>query len=268
MKEIKLNRKIELNKQFKISKMKEVIKPTRPHKHDGYFEIIYLTDGAGTHTIDENEYSVEPPMLFSMSPGHVHCWEFSKIPNGYVCIFKEEFLIDYPDIRLRFAEFATRYSLIGSKESFAQEFELLFNEYSNNTPDLDILRSYLNIILLKVSRLPMTDKDKVKEANPTFVNFRKLVDLHYNEERNLDFYAEKLQVSKRVLNNTCQKEIGRSSSSLINERLIVESKRLLKHTTNSISQVAYHLNFNDPSHFVKYFKGKTNLTPGEFRAKL
>ena len=268
MEEIRINRKIELNKQFKVSKMKEVIKPTKAHKHDGYFELIFLTDGAGIHEIDDQNYQVEPPMLFYMSPGHVHCWEFSKIPKGYVCIFKEEFLNEFPDVKMKFLEFATMYKLNNKLIDFADDFKLLYNEYQLDHPDINILKSYLNAILWKVVRLPLENTNSTTDSNPLILNYRKLLDIYYASSKNMDFYADQLNVSKRVLNNCCKKEIGRSSSSLINERIIVESKRLLKHTSNTISEVAYHLNFNDPSHFVKFFKSKTNLTPGEFRAKL
>ncbi|WP_075590219.1 AraC family transcriptional regulator [Labilibacter marinus] len=268
MEPIKVNRKIELNKKFKISRMKEVIKPTVPHKHEGYFEIIYLTDGAGVHIIDENNYSVEPPMLFYMSPGHVHCWEFSKIPKGYVCIFKEEFLSDFADVKLKLSELATKYKLINQPVNFNQEFQLMMEEYQRPQPNVNILKSYLNIILWKIAELPVDRGIKQIDIHPTILNYRKLIDSHYLSEKTLDFYSDKLLLSKRSLNNICKKETGRSASSLINERIIVESKRLLKHTNNSISEIAYHLSFNDPSHFVKFFKTKSNLTPGEFRDKL
>ncbi|WP_282037752.1 helix-turn-helix domain-containing protein [Saccharicrinis aurantiacus] len=268
MEEIKVNRKIEINKFFKISRMKEVIKPTKPHKHEGYFEIIFLSEGAGVHIIDEHNYSVEPPLLFYMNPGHVHCWEFSKIPKGYVCIFKEVFLSAYPDIKLIFSKLSTKYNLPQKNISIESDFKLMREEYERDYPDLDILRHYLIILLLKMSHFPIPKGNVQTEVNPTLFKYRQLIEEHYIEEKNLEYYADKLSVSKRVLNSTCKKEIGRSASSLISERIIVESKRLLKHSNNSISEIAYHLNFNDPSHFAKFFKGKTNLTPGQFRDKL
>lgn len=267
MKQIKVNRKIELNKQFKISQMKEVIKPTKPHKHDGYFEIIYLTDGAGVHIIDENHFEVEPPVLFFMNPGHVHCWEFSKIPKGYVCIFKDEFLDETPAIKHRFSEFDTIYRLVQSKPNFVTDFKLLQEEYLSQSPDTNILRAYLNAILWKIVKLP-TGNNSIGTKHVLVTNFRKLINENYAIEKELSFYADKLSTSKRVLSNIVKKETGRPASSLINERIIEESKRLLKHTSNTISQIAYHLNFNDPSHFIKFFKNKTNLSPGEFRSKL
>ncbi|MCG8700108.1 MAG: AraC family transcriptional regulator [Bacteroidales bacterium] len=247
--------------------MKEVIKPTKPHKHDGYFEVIFLTDGAGVHIIDEHQYEVEPPVLFFMDPGHVHCWEFSKIPKGYVCIFKNEFLDDTPDIKHKFVKFDTMYNLKQGKINFLPDFELLKEEYDQQSPEPQILRAYLNVILWKITKLPINNtQHSTKHA--LVAGFRNLINENYYHQKEIGFYAEKLSVSKRTLSHVTKKETGRPATSLINERIVEESKRLLKHTTNSVSQIAYHLNFNDPSHFIKFFKSKTNLSPGEFRSKL
>lgn len=264
MKSIKVNRKIELNRVFKISRMKEVIKPTKPHKHDGYYEIIYLTDGAGVHIIDDKQFQVETPMLFFMNPGHVHCWEFTKIPKGYVCIFKEEILSNNHSVKLLINRLSIKYNLAKSTENFDELFRLMQEEYEIQHPDLSILESFLDIIILKISRLPVSESE-VRTYSPLTLDFRRLVDAHFNSQKELGFYASKLHVSTRTLSNACKREVGRPALSLINERIIDESKRLLKHTSNSISEIAYYLHFNDPSHFVKFFKNKTNLTPGEYR---
>jgi AraC family transcriptional regulator, transcriptional activator of pobA len=264
MESIKVNRKIELNKVFKISRMKEVIKPTKPHKHDGYYEIIYLTDGAGVHIIDDNHFQVETPMLFFMNPGHVHCWEFTKIPKGYVCLFKEELLTNNPYIKLIINRLSLMYLLSKSTEKFDDLFRMIHEEYELQHPDLSILESFLDIILMKISRLPISDTN-MRTISPLVASFRSLVDSHFLTQKNIGYYASLLHVNARALTNACKREVGRPALSLINERIIDESKRLLKHTTNSISEIAYHLQFNDPSHFVKFFKSKTNLTPGEYR---
>jgi AraC-like DNA-binding protein len=66
----------------------------------------------------------------------------------------------------------------------------------------------------------------------------------------------------------CKQEIGRSASSLISDRIVMESKRLLKYTDKTISEIAFELNYNDPSYFAKFFKQSTNLTPGEYRIQI
>src|SRR5215204_784348 len=87
---IKVNKKLDGEQLFKISRFKEVIKRTKPHKHDSYFEIIYLSDGAGFHWIDTQKFQITPPVVYFLS-GQLHYWEMTSVPKGYVLLFKEEF---------------------------------------------------------------------------------------------------------------------------------------------------------------------------------
>jgi cytochrome c1 len=58
--------KTKLTEELKIAPFKQQIRKTSPHKHRNYFEIIYLTKGKGTHTIDSKEYKIKTPVVFTM----------------------------------------------------------------------------------------------------------------------------------------------------------------------------------------------------------
>jgi len=60
--EISIRNKLEREQLFKISRFREVIKRTKPHKHDAYFELIYLSEGAGFHWIDTQKFQITPPV--------------------------------------------------------------------------------------------------------------------------------------------------------------------------------------------------------------
>lgn len=62
--DIAVKNKLESEQLFKISRFKEVIKRTRPHKHDAYFELIYLSEGAGFHWADTQKFQITPPIIF------------------------------------------------------------------------------------------------------------------------------------------------------------------------------------------------------------
>ena len=90
---ITLTNKLESDCLFKISPFKEVIKKTVPHKHDGYFELIFISQGEGFHWIETEKYQLNAPEIYFMNPGQLHCWQFTTIPKGFVVLFKEEFFI-------------------------------------------------------------------------------------------------------------------------------------------------------------------------------
>lgn len=264
-KELEVKSKIDTGQLFKISRMKEKIKPTVPHKHDAYYEIILLNDGAGIHSIDEEEYEVNPPVAFFLTPGQVHCWEFTKIPKGFVCIFKDEFLGEEYESKRHIYNFPPFISLKNNPMGLDHDFEQLYTLYKQEGNFNSMLRSYLNIIILKLVEIGRTDLTARHSLNPLIVNFKQLIERYFKEQKDLDFYSEQLNVTKRKLAETCKRELGRPASSLLSERLIMESKRLLKHTIKTSSEIAYELSFADPSYFVKFFKTNTSFTPGEYR---
>jgi AraC-like DNA-binding protein len=248
--------------------MKERIKPTRPHKHDAYHEIIYLNDGAGFHTIDDRVYEVNPPVLFFLTPGQVHCWEFAKIPKGFVCIFRDEFLEDVFESRRHLQHFPAMFASNTLTGGIIHDFEQLIAEFQSEAYDRDILRSYLNVILLKLLKSATKMATQVKSIHPVVIQYKNLVDKNYLTQRELSFYIDALRTTKRRLTDLCKQELGRTATSLISERLVMESKRLLTHTAKTMSEISFELSFNDPSYFVKFFKKHTNLTPGEYRKQI
>ena len=69
---------------FKIAKFKKHIRKTSPHKHHSYFEIIFLTKGSGSHTVDTIEYKIQPPVIFNIRKEQVHFWDIKTEPEGFV----------------------------------------------------------------------------------------------------------------------------------------------------------------------------------------
>ena len=88
---------------------------------------------------------------------------------------------------------------------------------------------------------------------------------HFKEQRFLDFYAEKLEISPKHLSRTMKKETGFSAVEWIERYVILEAKVLLKSTNLNIQQISDELNFPSQSFFGKYFKKKVGMSPKEFR---
>jgi len=74
-----------------------------------------------------------------------------------------------------------------------------------------------------------------------------------------------LNVSRTHLNNGLRRYTGHSASELIHERMILEAKRRLLHSTLTIAEIAYELRFQDPSYFGRFFRKYTGVTPGAYR---
>jgi AraC-like DNA-binding protein len=97
---------------------------------------------------------------------------------------------------------------------------------------------------------------------------RKFDDLllkHYLENKEVAFYAEKMNLTASHLSETIKTMTGKSAKKRIEDMLLLEAKSLLKQTDMSIKEITYWLGFEDPSYFVKFFKNAAGVTPLGYR---
>ena len=132
--EITVKDKLGTDQLLKVSKFKEVIKRTKPHKHDGYFELICIVEGEGFHQVELEKFPIQAPELYFLKPNQVHCWQFTAIPKGFVLLFKEQFfdpVTEAPILnQIQNLNTITRISLVDHAVSVGL-FEEMRKEYEN-----------------------------------------------------------------------------------------------------------------------------------------
>lgn len=268
-KDIAVKNKLEHQQLFKISRFKEVIKRTRPHKHDAYFEVIYLSEGAGFHWIDTDKFQITPPVVFFLS-GQLHYWEMTEIPKGYVMLFREDFFDKKDLVKLVRSLEDTVYVNPLKEDNLEFIFREMEKEYRNpSSNSAELIQGYLQVALVKLVR--HQDQANVPVVSGGHEIFRKFQ--HFIQQANpvsnlkVNQAAEHLGLSPQNLNAICRKVSGKSASALIIEQVILEAKRFLIHSDKNISEIAFALNFTDPSHFIKYFKRTVGETPQGFRSR-
>lgn len=257
--------KIQNDQVIKVSKMKPVIKPTVPHKHAGYHELIFLSKGAGSHNIGSAIFKVAPPIAFYIRPGQVHAWSFSQIPEGFVILFKEEALSLYSRSRDNLFNLPPKFDLPEDPDfllmvkQFCKEHEAVQTQ--------EILEAYLNLILLKCFEISDDNPSADSSMIADFYKFKLLVNKNFIQHRQVMDYADLMNMSVYKLNKICMSVAKIRAINVIKERLLTEAQNLIIHTNHNISEIAYSLNFDDPSNFVKFFKSLMALTPSQYRAR-
>ena len=91
--------------------------------------------------------------------------------------------------------------------------------------------------------------------------------MNYHLSRNVNFYAQKLNISPKHLNILCKKFLNLSAKNTIDNYTILEAKRELI-SNLPIKEIAYKLGFIETTNFVKYFKKQTNISPSKFKEQL
>jgi AraC-like DNA-binding protein len=101
----------------------------------------------------------------------------------------------------------------------------------------------------------------------TYGRFLDALELQFRELHRAADYAELLGCSVRTLSRAAQDATGKGVRELINERLLLEARRLLGVTRWDARTVALHLGFTDPANFGRFFRNHTGLTPAAFAAR-
>ncbi len=279
-----LYKKLSSNSWFEFSKLEEsynTYDATSPHRHN-YFELLYFIEEGGEHEIDFISYPIKKNVLHFVSPEQVHQLRRNKNVTGYVFSFTREFYLDdqtnlgFID-SIPFFDIANRQQIINIEDSIYQKEILdsilkIQKEYlSENIDKFELIQNYLSNILIISKRLfretSIENKLSLHKSEIT-KNFKKLVEHHFKDNKSVSSYALLLNITPGHLNDTIQKDTGKSASEIIFERLILESKRLLYHSPLSVKEIAFELNYDDPSHFTRFFKNQTNATPEQFRKEI
>lgn len=244
-----------------------------PHRHT-FYTLLFITHGGGSHSIDFKNYELKPGRLFLIAPQQVHAWEKLEDVKGYVLLFTNTFMAlskhgkvmsSWPLFRVH----QPNYLDIGTNDGklFESLFENIMNE--NLTHDEftnEALVSRINTLLIKICRL--MGAHSVKTNIPTqdllFI-FQELIEENFLQLRSPKDYAGKMFITPNYLNALCKKKAGKSAGEIIRQRIILEAKRLLAHSTLSVSEIAFKLNFQDNSYFGRFFKNASGLTPDAFR---
>lgn len=267
--------------QVEIFNKNRDFKVTYPHRHDDFYEILFITHGSGLYTIDNQKYEITTDSLFFLSPGQIHEIEVSEDINGFIFLFTSSFYHFNKTNAHKIFELPFFYSLHKenhpylhianpTKNKLLDLFEQSIYEQNHlETDKEEALRALLDLILIHCKReYPFSDENKPIKSKILVRRFKQLIEEKCFENISVTEYALLLHVTPNHLSETVKLITGRTSTELINDRMLMEIKLLLKETDLSISEIAFKLNFSDQSYFSKYFKKLTNSTPQAYREHL
>jgi len=146
-------------------------------------------------------------------------------------------------------------------------------ELNTDAPfSVSVLKAYLQLILALSSKAKKQQVDmgllinnvEMKEGG----GFQRLLEEYFMTIRSVNFYAGKLNLSTDAFSRKIKRQLGKLPSVLIQERVILEAKKLLHLTHLSIKEIALKLNFDDEHYFSRYFKKYVGVSPSDFRAQV
>lgn len=255
---------------------------SRPHIHS-FYQIIWFHSGNGKHFVDFQEYEVFDNAIFFIAMNQVHYFDSNSDYKGILIHFNESFLVqDSNEVAyfLKCSLFNNPYQqpscCIGKGietvlESYIQQIRRELEEGEEFGRE-ELLKIYLKAFLVQVQRRKNAFEQTegktpfiVDEKRMQLVQFVNFIDDNYMKGLSVAEYAQLMYISSRTLSDLTSQLLNKTPSLMIQERIILEAKRLLLHSSLNINQIGYRLGFDDPSYFVKYFKKHTTISPSEFR---
>lgn len=155
-------------------------------------------------------------------------------------------------------------------EIFRQHLDLLANTYLSFYGKIckEVTKHMLFTLVYGLGELYKDQRKKKTvfgKSEQIAHDFTQLVMQHYNHERNVAFYANKLGITQAHLSTTIRQVTGKTCLDIIASMVIMDAKAQLKSTDASIQSIAYSLNFTNMSFFGKYFKRHVGMGPLEYR---
>lgn len=240
-----------------------------PHKHS-FYQLIVVTRGSGWHEIDFRRHRVRVGTVFLMKPAQVHSWALSKDADGFVVEFEDD-VLSAPEPAFRAAAAAARTlpdsftlspTLAGTVAALAGSLRRMTGK-----PVADVLNQAALTTLLLLFQRDAGGVDVSSSPDSAAGDFRALIEKHFRREHAVSFYARALRMTPKALTMRVKRATGRAARDLIQERALLEAKRLLAYSDFSVSAVADELGFEDPNYFTRFFRGKAGLTPAAFRRR-
>ena len=203
--------------------------------------------------------------------------------SGVFCIFSEDFLTqDNSGVRLKELPvfqpggnpifFLTEAQIEEIRFIFSKIFREMESDYAYK---YDLLRNYVIELIhfgqkLQPATMLVNETNAYKRISSLFME---LLERQFPVEpphqklafRSARDFAGRLSIHVNYLNKVLKEITGKTTTELIAERIIRESKILLKHTDWNVSEIAYSLGFEETSHFNNLFKKHTSLNPRAFR---
>ncbi|MCD8264392.1 MAG: AraC family transcriptional regulator [Tannerellaceae bacterium] len=242
----------------------------RPHKAN-FYQLVWITEGKACFTIDFREIIIRAGEVLIISAGQVCQFDISNEYTGKLILFTASFFtVTEPDGNFLYTSqilnpVSLNKTIPVCEEQMSQLFSLLNKALIQpaDSHQLPIAQSYLRILLLETerkltARYPLSQDTLVRK-------FCTEVESHFRQCHTIEFYLSLLGINEKALSRSIKQHTGKTPKVYLDLRILLEAKRLLTYSNQTVKEIGYELGFGEPANFNKYFRKHTGITPGAFR---
>lgn len=249
-----------------------------PIRVDNY-NIIWIQKGNGRYIIDFETYDLGEGMIFFLKPGQMYRVESEGIVEIIRLSFEQDFYcVDTFTTQASCSGILFKNPLyISLNEDQSQDLQKIAEQINSEfgKPGLahkDIIHTYLQLFLIKAMRIKKEQLAKSEfeyGEEASFLNrFQNNLEQHFKSQHAVSDYADHFNITPKALHKKIKTLTGMPVSRVIQDRIILEAKRMLFHTQKSVKEIAYELGFEDPSYFSRFFTKQVNEAPTDFQKRI
>jgi AraC family transcriptional activator of pobA len=269
------------NKHFRVYNFEGILPEQSdlliPHRKE-YYLIVFIRRASSRQWIDMTPYQIKDKTVYFYGPNCVIVKEETKQMWSTGIAFTNEFLSLQENASL--SELPIIQNLQNGHELLLSEEDVDFVEDMLSKINVEnlkpsewqqrMLSAYLSLLLTYLSRLYTSQfkNDTVCAERQLLKKFSEKINECFREIREVSDYASMLNISAGHLSEVVKIQSGKPAIKHIHERVILEAKRLLFHTNNSLKEIGFDLGFSDASYFNRFFKRETGLTPVDYRVTI
>jgi len=256
-----------------------------PKLRADYFSFILTKDGSGTYYLDDRKFPFDSGTIYFTNPGHLKSYELFESNDAHIISLTEKFLRENVHSEI-FGEFPFLLAEIVPPKKLTDnnfaEFETLYkqilNEFEKDSSyKSKIIGNLFTVLLIKIKEKFWLNYNPIEEGNRNSQivksfkqllesEFKKVIENEHNDSKlQVQQFAEKLSLHPNYLNSVIKSKTGRTVNDWISKRTLSVAKFLLISTSYSSKEIAYNLGFSEPTHFSRFFKKHTRLSPIAFR---
>jgi len=242
---------------------------------EGSLIVLWFEGDHNALTIDGKDYVFTKNQIVFLTEFHkvkvnsLETTRFLRFNRSFYCVIDHDKEVGCKGI-LFFG--ASQLPVIQIPDEDLEQFEILWKMFSiemqsKDNLQIDMLQMMLKRYLILCTRL-FKNQEQYPDQNiesDIIRDFNFLVEQHFKTKHTVAEYADLLHKSPKTLSNIFSKLGSKTPLQYIQERRMLEARRLLKYTDNTIKEVAYEIGFKDLQTFSRFFKKIEGISPSEFR---
>lgn len=246
----------------------------RIHFHNA-FELLFVKSGQISINIDGNLYEGTAGSVFVIGCFEEHSLEQrTALYERYYVILDpvrlERLIGDrrlLAPLRNRPKGFCHRYDMTDCIDRVEILFRRLQEEYAQlgEYPDLMYISLITELLILLHRARPMEKPQTSSPGRNAVYAVQAYIDSHYTEPLSISNLAARVFLTPCYLAHCFKETTGYSPKQYLMRTRLSCAKELLTHTSQSVSEVAFHSGFSDVNNFIRTFRRETGMTPLHYR---